>query len=278
MSRKGTYQTGVFNVRPGMVFTMPDMEILHSKPDIDADTHPWLVLQVFDDYIETVMCSTLECKTEDKHRTNDLKYDNVTDLTNPCPPMDRPEVRTGKVSLDTAIFLPKKELFSHKIKIWNENTPTRNFTTEGLKSLCMNKKEIDFIREEIRTYQKEYKETWYDPFHCEDSEEYIGNLELNLPVPDGFTKETYDKRFGWQHLPKANTYAVYPFEDQMYDYEKQDPELIKIARKKKELIDKRNNSVHNNKKSSNKKRGQQAENKFGHISTNNPNTGLGLGE
>ena len=51
----------------------------------------------------------------------------------------------------------------------------------------------------------------------------------------------------------------------MHDYEKQDPELVKIARLKKQAIQKQ-------------KRKQQAKEKFGNIPTNNPNTGLGLGE
>lgn len=265
MARKGTWQQGKFNVKQGMVFTMPDMEILHPKPDIDAYNHPWIILNIFNDYIETVMGSTLISNIENKHRMDDFKYDDIVDIQNSCPPMDKPEKRIGKVSLDTAIFLPKKELFSHKIKIWNEPTKERNFTTENLQSLCMNKREINIICDEIRIYQKKYKQTWYDPFNCQDSEEYIGSLNMHLPVPEGFTREAYDKQFGWKHLPKADWKAIYPFEDQMYDYEKQDPELVKIAKLKKQAIQKQ-------------KRKQQADDKFGHIQANNPDTGLGLGE
>lgn len=91
MGRHGTKQKGQFNVQPGMVFTMPNMtNILPNGYDIGANEHPWLIVNTHDDYVEIVMCSTLYSNQENKHRMNSLQYENVTDITNACPPMDPP--------------------------------------------------------------------------------------------------------------------------------------------------------------------------------------------
>lgn len=266
MTRTGINQIGQFEVQTGMVFTMPEMINLHPKGiEINANSHPWIITNNYNDYIEVVMCTTLSSTTEKKHRYNQLNQDNKTDILQPCPPMDRPEIRTSSVSLDTAMLLKKQDLFSNTLKIWNNNTPNCNFTTHKEKSLCLQKPDITNLQNELREYQHNHKETPFDPDCCEEQEAFLYDLEDGLPVPKGFTKESYNKQFGWQHIKPANPYAVYPFEDQMYDYEKQDPELVKIARLKKQAIQKQ-------------KRKQQADDKFGHIQTNSPDTELGLGE
>ena len=265
MARKGQKQKGQFDVKPGMVFTMPNMSDISRKYGVGANEHPWLVLKTYDDYVEVVMCSTLWSNKENKHRTSSLDHENTTDIVNPCPPMDRPQVRMSKVSLDTFTYIKKKDLFSNQLQIWNNNTPKRNFTTENTNALCLNQNELSNLRKEVLQYLLKHPEINYDPWKCEESENNLYNLKDGFPVPKNFTKESYDKQFGWQHLPKADWKAIYPFEDQMHDYEKQDPELVKIARLKKQAIQKQ-------------KRKQQAKEKFGNIPTNNPNTGLGLGE
>lgn len=252
MPRKGIKQKGQFNIQSGMAFTMSDMPDICKKYNIGAEQHPWLILRTEDDYVEIIMCSTLWSNKEDKHNYRALSYDNTTDITNTCPPLDRTNIRGTKVSFDTFMMLKKKDLFSHEIKICNENTPTRNFTTEGLKSLCLSQNDRKNIRKETLEYTVRHPEFNYDPYNCENAKELL-------------TEKEYQKQFGWQHIKPANPYAIYPFEDQMYDYEKQDPELVKIARLKKQAIQKQ-------------KRKQQADDKFGHIQANSPNTELGLGE
>lgn len=266
--RKGTKQTGKFQIQEGMAFTMPSMKQLHTYGmKIKANIHPWLIVNKFEDYVEIVMCTTLSSNEENKHRIsliyNDNNNDNITDILHPCPPMDRPNNRMSGVSLDTAMLLPIKELFSNPIQILNNNNPRCNFTTHGLKALCLQQPDLRYLQKELSEYQQQHPDKKDDPFHCYEQIGYVYNLEDGDPVPKGFTKESYDKQFGWQHIKPANPYAIYPFEDQMYDYEKQDPELVKIARLKKQAIQKQ-------------KRKQQAEDKFGHIQANSPDTELGL--
>ena len=58
--RKGTKQTGKFQIQEGMAFTMPSMKQLHTDGvKIKADIHPWLIVNKFEDYVEIVMCTKL---------------------------------------------------------------------------------------------------------------------------------------------------------------------------------------------------------------------------
>ena len=237
MTRQGIWQTGKFDIKTGMVFTMPDMpNIFKDKKETGTDIHPWLVLNTKNDYVEIIMCSTLISNKENKHRIFTFNDENETDITNPCPPMDKPEDRTSKVSFDTFRIIPKKELFSHKIKICNNSTKTRNLATEGLQALCLNNNDVKFIRKETMEFIYDHPLYNYDPFKCEKQSELLYDLQHNYPVPKGFTQQSYDKQFAWQHIKPAYKYAVYPFEDQMYDYEKNDPNLLKIAKAKKQYI------------------------------------------
>ena len=230
MTRTGTFQKGQFNVKNGMVFLMPELKILDKRSQmLQSDTHPWLITQVYDDYIEMVMCTTTTSNIENKHRIHRLNYDNQTDIRHPCPPMDKPEIRIQSVSLDTAMLLPKKELFSHKIKLCNESTEKYNLATHGMDALCLRKTDLSYIRKELAAYQKDHRQLTYDPFLCEDQESYLYDLEEGYTVPDWFTKEKYNQQFAWKHLPKADWKAVYPFKDQMHDYEKQYDSLLEIA-------------------------------------------------
>lgn len=230
MERKGTFQKGQFNVKSGMVFIMPTFHELNDQMKRDiVDTHPWLITQVYDDYIETIMCTTTLSNEENKHRLDRLDYDDKTDIRHPCPPMNRPEIRMQSISLNTAILIPKKELFSHKIKLCNESTEKYNLATHGMDALCLRKTNLSYIRKELAAYQKNHRQLVYDPFMCEDQESYLYDLEYDIQVPDWFTKEKYDQQFAWKHLPKADWKAVHPFKDQMHDYEKQYDSLLEIA-------------------------------------------------
>lgn len=277
MARKGNRQTGKFNIQEGMVLSMPDLKFIHPRgPKIQAHEHPWLIVNIYRDYIEIVMCTTLSSNNENKHRFNQLYHDNKTDILHPCPPMDRPEIRTSGVSLDTAILLPKKELFSHPIYIWNENTPKINFTTDRLKSLCLCKSDLKNIRNELVEYQLNHKGSVYDPFDCKQQEDYLLNLEDGYHVPKGFTKQAYEKQFGWEHIKEADKLAVYPFEDQMHDYEKADPELLKIARQKKYNSKPRQSKQPQvNQKLPEEDRIKQAEELLNYVMTKSPNTNTG---
>ncbi len=277
MTRQGQKQNGQFDVQPGMVFTMPRLEQIHPNGHrINAGEHPWLIVNTDDYYVEIVMCTTLESDKENKHRWNRLNYDNTTDITHPCPPMDRPEVRTSMVSLDTFMVLPKKELFFHTIKICNENTKERNFTTEKTKSLCLNQKDLKYIRKELMQYVNHNPQNNYDPYGCYAANDFFYDMQHGFTNPNKKTQQSYEKQFGWKHMKKAEKYAVYPFEDQMHDYEKDDYELLKIARLKKYGSKQRQpRPPQANQKSLKEGKGKQAENLLGHIKPKNPDDGLG---
>ena len=271
MNRRGQTQKGQFEVQTGMAFTMPALKtILPNGEYIEAQKHPWLIVNTDDDFIEIVMCTTLWSDKENKHRSNKLKYENVTDITNPCPPLDPPNERGSLVMLDTFTTFPKKLLFTHNLQICNTNTKHRNFTTEERKALCLNENEIKYIYQDICEYINKNPDYIYDQFGCYEITDTIYEIQHGIKPNNKNIINTYNQQFAWKHIKPANPYAVYPFEDQMYDYEKQDDKLIKIAKLKKQ--------AHNNKKALHKKREQQAKEKFGNIPTNNPNTGLGLGE
>lgn len=105
-----------------------------------------------------------------------------TDITYPRPPMDRPEVRTSMVSLDTFMVLPKKELFFHTIKICNENTKERNFTTEKTKSLCLNQKDLKYIRKELMQYVNHNPQNNYDPYGCYAANDFFMICSTDLQI------------------------------------------------------------------------------------------------
>lgn len=241
MARKGSKQKGKFDIKAGMVFTMPDMKHLHPNGnEIDAGIHPWLITNVMNNYIEIIMCTTITCNKEDKHRINNLSNDK-TDITNPCPPMDSPKIRTSGVSLNTFFILPKKELFSHPLQIQTENTPGNNFKTNGFNSLCLNAKDLKYIQDEISEYISHNSSLIYDKFGIEEAsyelEDAIADNNPDLPK----IKADYEREYGWQHLKDANPYAIYPYPDQLFEWEKNDTELVKKAQKKKQEYQNRQN-------------------------------------
>lgn len=227
--RTGKRRNGQFDVQPGMAFIMRDMaDLLPGRPEIRADLHPWLITAVDTDYVEIVMCSTLKSDVEDKNRGRSLDYDDTTDIPDGCPPMER--TRESKASLNTFIMFPKKELFTHDISLLNDNTETRNFQTEGFKSLCLSEKVLTCIQDEINEYLCEHSKYEYDPFQCTLYADYLFDLEDGLETPKWFTKEMYEKQFGWKHIKPANENTVYPFEDKMHPYEKNDRRMLDIVR------------------------------------------------
>lgn len=231
--RTGKGQKGQFNVREGMAFVMEDMEgLLPNGSYIRAGQHPWLITMVDKDFVEVVMCSTLSNDSEGKHRMNILDFENTVDIRNGCPPMSSPKVMINVVSVDTAMSFPKKELFSHRLRILNENTETRNFATEGPGSLCLDKKELDIVRNMINSYISNHQGYDTDLFGIEEAEENLFNLLDGEPVPKGFTEQAYRDRFEWEHLPKADHKAVYPAESKMHSYEKDDAKLLGTVRQR----------------------------------------------
>lgn len=259
--RTGISQKGQFNVKPGMTFVMPGLRNkIKDREDryIDAGKHPWLVLSVSDDYVEMVMCTTLSSEYEHKHRLDNLDYPNITDIVNSCPPMDPMSERVSGVSMDTYKYFPKKELFSHNLYLLNRNTPKRNFQTEGIESLRLDSATLKNIRKEVRNYALTISSEDNDPFHCYEQEGYLENLESGEPVPEWFTKESYERQFGWRHLKNADPLAVYPRENEMAPYEKQDRGLVEIVRKHDGQLDDTDdftqavNSISNNTKAINK--------------------------
>ena len=129
MNRRGQTQKGQFEVQTGMAFTMPALKtILPNGEYIEAQKHPWLIVNTDDDFIEIVMCTTLWSDKENKHRSNKLKYENVTDITNPCPPLDPPNER-GSLVMHTQHFQKNSYLhITYKYVI-----PTQNIVISQLK-------------------------------------------------------------------------------------------------------------------------------------------------
>lgn len=231
--RKGKPQKGQFDVKPGMAFTMWDMpQLIDDKSIKDADRHLWLITDVYDDFVEIVMCNTMDCYKEGKHYKGTWNDDVTEDILNPCPPMDKPSERTSGVSVDTFMTLTKKELFSHKLQILNENTKTCNFKTQKMDSLCMDAKQLTVINNQINVWLSKNQAYDYDRRGCHTSEIHLDQLNEGKEVPEGFTYESYDKQFAWNHLPKADPRMVYPFEDTMHDYEKRDTTLVRIVRQR----------------------------------------------
>lgn len=229
--RTGKGQKGRFDVREGMAFVMDDMEELSPEgTKRGAGGHPWLITMVDDDVIKVVMCKTLINNDSDKHRMHQLDFDNVTDICDGCPPLDGSRKMTNAVCLDTVFTLPKKELFTHRLRLLNENTLDRNFSTEGHSALCMSEKELNIVRSEINEYiGRHYDPDMQDPFGFEAAEDNLYRLQSGEPVPDGFTNESFTRAFGWKHLPKADPNAVYPAESKMHPYEKRDVKIVKIV-------------------------------------------------
>lgn len=243
MSRRSSFQKGQCQIKTGMVFTMPDLILLHPNgDDIQADIHPWLIANTYNDYIEIVMCTTLQSDTEEKHRYRHMDQDAIMDIKTSCPPMDPKNIRLNGISMDTAFLLPKKELFSHKLQFWTTPTKTRNFATEGLQALRLDKQELTHIQKELRNYQRTHKQPsdqTKDVYQCEDMEAYKDDLEAGFPVPNWFSKKLYNEQFAWKHLPKADPYAVYPFPNQLTKEEQTNPDIVRISTIKKERHKKR---------------------------------------
>lgn len=218
-------------MQPGMAFVMSDMDNLAPYgPERMAGNHPWLVTAVDDDYVEIVMCSTVLSAKEDKYRLYSLEYDNVSDIPNACPPLDSD--RMSKASLDTFMLLPKKELFSHTLMLCNNNTEACNFNTRGMDSLCLNSVSLRGVQKDINQYLAEHPEYEYDPFACIENSDYMWQLENDevMNVPKMFTKEAYEKVFGWKTMDEADKSAVYPTEKRLHPYEIANSYMMKIIR------------------------------------------------
>lgn len=224
--RLGKTQKGRFDVESGMAFRMHDLkDILSEDEKCKADKHPWLITKVYDNYVEIVMCTTLTENSENKHRLYELNHDNLEDIPNPCPPMDPNSQRQQAFCKDKFRILPKKELFSHKLQILNQNNPYRNFETEDRKSLCLDEEMLKFIRKQCLAYSSNLSDMEMDPFGVLEAEYKLAD------IPEG-TKELakaqkeFNKKYGWSYLKQADTRAVYPFEDQMNPYEENDKVLL----------------------------------------------------
>ena len=231
--RTGKSQIGKFSITEGMAFIMEDMETLSPYGrDIGGGSHPWLVTMEDTNVVEVVMCTTLSSRSQNKHRINNLDHDGLVDLPTGCPPMDPPSARLNAVSLDTVMLLPKKELFTHKLKLLNENTERRNFTTEGYQSLRVSENELKLVQDSLNEYLNRFGGMSPDPFGYQDAENNLWDLYKGRKVPNGFTEQSYKDKFDWEFLPEADPKAAYPAESKMHDYEKNDANLLDSVRKR----------------------------------------------
>lgn len=228
--RTGKPQKGRFTVEPGMAFRMKDLdELLPDGQECQAGRHPWLITRVDDNYIEMVMCRTLTNNAEGKHNLNVLDYENAEDIIKSCPPMDPSSVRQQAFCKDQFKIFPKKELFSHRLQILNENDEHRNFETEGHASLCMDSNTLKYIRKQCVAFSRNLDETIMDPFGIQDAEYELADMEEGSEKL-ALAQKSFADRFGWSHLKQADTRAVYPFEDQMKPYEENDRVLLFTVR------------------------------------------------
>lgn len=226
--RTGKYQKGQFNVMSGMAFVMPDLdEVLPDGQSYEAGRHPWIITRVDDYYVEMVMCSTLSNNHENKHRMNVLlEKPNVSDISKTCPPMDPPNECMSCMSMDKFKIFPKVQLFSHDLRLLNNNTVDRNFKTEGMESLCIDSDELKFIRKELLKYSVDIPEFKMDPFGYFEAEDCWCGIQEGEPVLDNFTEESFMERFDWTHIKQADPLAIYPTEDKLNEFEKEDKKLI----------------------------------------------------
>lgn len=229
--RTGIEQRGKFDIRQGMAFQMKDLNhILKDGRSYGAGVHPWLITKVEENYVEAVMCITLT--GNGKHRMFKTDYDDIEDVVNHCPPMDPKSDHTSGINKGKFIMFPKKELFGHELKILNGNTKERNFATEGYDSLCMDKKSVRFIRSKCLEYSMSHPDIDIDPFGIQKVQEMLDDLEDGYPVPKGFSKDGFQKKYGWEHIEDADPNAVYPKEEEMAWYEKKDEKLLSIVRER----------------------------------------------
>lgn len=227
--RLGETQKGRFDVRPGMSFRMPDLDLM-IPGDFDAKfgEHPWLVVGVEDNYVEIVMCRTRECAAEGKSLIGKRRDKDLIKIENPCPPMDPEHQRESSYDDEKYRILPKKELFSHELQLLNMTTEKRNFETEGIRCLCMDEKEIKKIRKYLMSEHGTALEK-IDPYGIVEDEYMLEDLEFGEPVPKGFSRDYFEEKYGWEHLPAADPRAPYPSKSLMTPYERQDKELIRIV-------------------------------------------------
>lgn len=231
--RTGRFQKGRFDVKAGMAFVMPDLNdmspTIGARKNVNMGGHPQIILAVHDNYVETIMSSTLSCASEGKHRLYQLENDNVSDIVHPCPPMDPSNERMSLVSFDTFRLIPKHVLFEHRMQILNATTPKRNFATEGLDALCMDVAECKNIRKEALRYACDrMEEDEYDPYHIQRAEE---------DLDDGIiTENEFDNRFGWKKMKSADELALYPEKNDLFPHEKTDKKLIHIIQEREDDI------------------------------------------
>ncbi len=228
--RTGKPQKGRFSVEPGMAFRMKDLdEMLPNGKEFGAGNHPWLITRVDDNYVEMVMCRTLASSIESKHVMHKLDFDDVEDITNPCPPMESGQGRTQAFCMDKFRIFPKKELFTHKLSILNDNNKKRNFETEGHESLCMDQESLKYIRKKCLAYSHNLPEYMIDPYGIQDAEYALED------TPDDeleAVQRVFNDKYGWSAIRQADTRAVYPFEDQMRPYEEADKVLVATVRER----------------------------------------------
>lgn len=231
--RTGRFQKGRFDVKAGMAFVMPDLNkmspAIGARKNVNMGGHPQIILAVHDNYVETIMSSTLACASEGKHKLYQLDNDNVSDIVHPCPPMDPSSERMSLVSFDTLRLIPKRVLFEHSMRLLNATTSERNFATDGLNALCMDAAECKNIRKEALHYACDrMEEDEYDPYRIQQAEE---------DLDDGIiTEKEFEKRFGWRTMKQADELALYPERKDLFSHEKADKELLRIIQKREDDV------------------------------------------
>ena len=101
-----------------------------------------------------------------------------------------------------------------------------------MESLCLCETSLNGIRKDINQYLADHPEYDYDPFQCIASSDYMWQLENDeiMDVPAGFTKEAYEKAFGWENIKEADKQAVYPKETQLHPYEACNEYMVRLIR------------------------------------------------
>ena len=104
---------GYFPTPPGTCFIKPDLPLGAGTRGGGKNWHPFIVISEDQDSVECLMGRTLYDAATGKDRTWKLdKIAGAMEITNPCPPMDKPERRRQYVDASQVICVPKAVLYA----------------------------------------------------------------------------------------------------------------------------------------------------------------------
>lgn len=155
---------GYFPTPPGTCFIMPDLPLANGDyPPGGRNGHPFVVITDGDEYVECVMTVTNRCAAEGKDRNWKLfELENMTEIREPCPPMDPRRIREQSVDVQSLVTVPKKVLY--------ESTDVRICCNEGT---ALPERQVKRITAAVNAYAADHPDQWLmiDPYDYEDGDQ-----------------------------------------------------------------------------------------------------------